>query len=115
VFEPTNSKGRHPRRDALAPLGLIGLALAALSLAWIDPAALCALPALALPVLLALRRYPGERVLAVWSQTRRRRWERPRSSLPRHARAQGSLPRGGLLLARSLAVRPPPVARLAAG
>jgi hypothetical protein len=117
VFERTNPNGPVPRRlgrDALAPLGLATLALAALALAWVDPMALCALPALVLPVMFALRRYPGERLLAVLSEPRRGRWERPRSSVPRPARPQVGVPRGGLLLARALAVRPPPAVSLAA-
>ncbi|HEY4427793.1 MAG TPA: hypothetical protein VGN08_06285 [Solirubrobacteraceae bacterium] len=117
VFERIEANGRasqRPMGGVPAPLGLVLLATSALALAWIDPAALCALPALVLPLLFVLRRYPGERVLRVLSAARRRRWERPRASVPGAARLGKVLPRGGLLLARSLAVRPPPAASLTA-
>jgi len=102
------------RRGALALLSLAAVTIAAFALTWIDPTALCALPALVLPMLLVLRRYPGERILAVLSEARRRRRQRPCSSVVPSARLEVGLPRGGLLLARSLAVRPPPSAWLAA-
>jgi hypothetical protein len=92
---------------------LVGIALAITQL---DPSALCALPALVLPALLALRRYPGERNLAVRlyaTRRARRRRRRRRVSLARAPEV--AVPRGGLLLAWSLAVRPPPPVRLAAG
>ena len=117
MLERTKANGQaRPRLgpDVFRPLGLIALAITALALAWIDPAALCVLPALVLPLLLALRRYPGERLLAVLSGERRPRWERPRPSVPSAVRACFVVPRGGLLLARSLAVRPPPPVALTA-
>jgi hypothetical protein len=118
VFErrdPTRHMPTGIRRDVLALLGLSAVTIAVLALAWSDPMALCALPALVLPALFALRRYPGERILAVLSEVRRQRRQRPASSARlAAARAEVGLPRGGLLLARSLAVRPPPSARLAA-
>lgn len=69
------------------------------------------LPALALAATLLARRYPGERTLARFAApTCQTRWERPRASVPRAARSFVVVVRGGLLIARSLAVRPPPVA-----
>jgi len=70
------------------------------------------LPALALAAVLFLRRYPGERTLARLAAPRRRRsrWARPRASLPHAARSLAVATHGGLLIARSLAVRPPPAA-----
>jgi len=66
------------------------------------------LPALVLAIVLLARRYPGERVLARFSAARRTGWPRPRTSVPRAARMISVAPHGGLLIARSLAVRPPP-------
>lgn len=113
MFERVNRTGHRRRRArrgtvALAAIGV--LVLLALALAWVDPSALRALPALALPLLLAIRRYPGERILVILRQTRRRRRRRPCSVRPDGARSEFVLARGGLLLARSLAVRPPPPA-----
>jgi hypothetical protein len=93
---------------------LVALAIAASALVKLDPSVLCALPALVLPLLLALGSYPGERILAVLSGARPERPRRARSSVPLRARSEVFVPRGGLLLACSLAVRPPPSAQLAA-
>jgi hypothetical protein len=69
------------------------------------------LPALMLAAVLLLRGYPGERTLARFASSRRRpRWARPRGSVPRAARSFTVATHGGLLIGRSLAVRPPPVA-----
>ena len=117
MFERINPIGHirsRPRRGGLTLLGLAAVTIAVLAVASSDPAALCALPALVLPALFALRRYPGERILAVLSAEHHRRRRRPRSSVPLVVRVEVALPRGGLLLARSLAVRPPPRASLAA-
>jgi hypothetical protein len=86
---------------ALSALGVVGFV-------GIDPNALCLLPALVLAVPLLMRRYPGERVLAGMSGERRSRWPRPRASAPRLGRVLTVAPHGGQLIARSLAVRPPP-------
>jgi hypothetical protein len=105
------SEGRVRARasgQTLALLAVAGLALAALALAGIDTGALCLLPALALALPLAMRRYPGERVLASVSGVRRSRWLRTRSITPRGERCFAVAPHGGLLIARALAVRPPP-------
>ena len=67
-------------------------------------------PALALALLLALRRYPGERRLTAIAA--RRRGVLPRA--PRRVRGRAlrqrvaMRPRGGVLIALSLATRPPP-------
>ncbi|MGA7705213.1 MAG: hypothetical protein WB998_09995 [Solirubrobacteraceae bacterium] len=68
------------------------------------------LPALALSFVLFMRRYPGERTLVRLAAPHRRRarWARPRASVPRAARSFAVAVHGGLLIARSLAVRPPP-------
>ncbi|HTB49895.1 MAG TPA: hypothetical protein VK701_02885 [Solirubrobacteraceae bacterium] len=67
------------------------------------------LPALALALVLLTRRYPGERALARrLGASRHARAERPGASVPRAARPFAVAVHGGLLIARSLAVRPPP-------
>jgi hypothetical protein len=76
---------------------------------------LCLLPALALAATLLAKRYPGERTLTrLAAPGRRMRWERPHASVPRAARSFAVAVHGGLLIARSLAVRPPPAALAAA-
>jgi len=72
-------------------------------------AILCLLPALALAMPLLARRYPGERVLLVLRGERRPHWPRPRSSAPGARRVRVTAVRGGLLIGRALAVRPPPL------
>lgn len=96
-----------------ALLALAAVALGIVTLAGVDPNVLCLLPALALAAPLLLRRYPGERVLAGLRASRRLRWPRPRSSVPLAARMFAVAVHGGLLIARSLAVRPPPALLLA--
>ncbi len=75
-------------------------------------AILCMAPALALAIPLLARRYPGERILTALKARRTVRWPRPRSA----ARAPRAVilvaAHGGLLIGRSLAVRPPPTALL---
>lgn len=69
-------------------------------------------PALVLAVALLARRYPGERLIvrlvAVYPARPRRRAQ-ARACKPR-AYVAALVPRGGQLLGRSLAVRPPPAA-----
>jgi hypothetical protein len=79
-----------------------------LALAGSDPNALCLLPLLALAWPLLLRRYPGERMLAGLAARPRSRWPRPHALLSRLERVLTVAPHGGQLIARSLAVRPPP-------
>jgi hypothetical protein len=69
---------------------------------------LCLLPALLFALMLLTRRYPGERMLIAAHAARRARWPRAHSSAHRRQRVVATIARGGLLLARSLAVRPPP-------
>jgi hypothetical protein len=71
---------------------------------------LCVLPALLLACLLLARRYPGERALIALHARRRAgaRWTRARSVKSARARAIVAPVHGGLLIGRSLAVRPPP-------
>jgi hypothetical protein len=67
------------------------------------------LPALVLALPLLARRYPGERALIALRRIERgARWARPHSSAPSRRRAVHVLVRGGRLIGRSLAVRPPP-------
>lgn len=71
---------------------------------------LCLAPALLLSSMLIARGYPGERLLL--RAAARRRSHRPRAAAG--VRPPGTVmlgrPRGGLLLAFELAVRPPPAA-----
>ncbi len=117
VLERTHASERiapGSRRRSLSLAGLIVLTVAILAVSSIDQAVLCALPALILPLLLALRRYPGERALMSLASPCALR--RPRAaSRPRPPVSVWiGVPRGGLLIARSLADRPPPHLRLAA-
>jgi hypothetical protein len=85
-----------------------GLLLGTTALVLVDPNALCLLPALLLAAPLLLRRYPGENRLIAWRRTvSTRRRTVPLLASPRWLAVRVA-PRGGLLLARSLAVRPPP-------
>src|SRR4029077_9291625 len=87
-----------------------GLAAAAVS--GVDPSGLLHMaPALILAFLLLARRYPGERLIArLSSSARRPRPHRRASAVKPRTRFEALTPRGGLLLGRSLAVRPPPIA-----
>ncbi len=72
-------------------------------------AILCLLPTLALALTLLARRYPGERVLiALRGEPRARRVRRHPSASKCHSVILAAV-QGGLLIGRSLAVRPPPV------
>jgi hypothetical protein len=99
------------RRDRVWLFALAGLtlALASLSLVGVHSDVLLAAPALLFALPLLAGRYVGEdqlaRLAAAFVATRRR----PAPALaPASPRARRSLPRGGTLLAFSLAVRPPP-------
>jgi hypothetical protein len=73
----------------------------------------CLLPALLLGCVLLARRYPGERVLIALHGERGARWPRLRRSMsPRRDVVLVALT-GGLLMGRSLAVRPPPASLVA--
>ena len=109
-----------PRMRGLRTSGRPMMAIAAIALAagliaaaatGVDPSGLLHLaPALILVAALLARRYPGERLIArlAGSPIRARRHTRIRAVKPRTQHVGALAPRGGLLLARSLAVRPPP-------
>jgi hypothetical protein len=92
----------------MATVVALSAVVAIVALVASDPNALCLLPVLALAGPLLVRRYPGERVLAGLAGPRRSRWPRPRALAPRLDRVLRGAPHGGQLIARSLAVRPPP-------
>jgi hypothetical protein len=71
---------------------------------------LCIAPALALAAVLFARCYPGERLLLAATARRRTRRLRPASVLAPLRPTLARVPRGGLLIACELAVRPPPLA-----
>ncbi len=74
---------------------------------------LCLAPALVLVGTLLARRYPGERLLLALAAREHDRRLRPVGrSVPALART-ADIPRGGLLMAFALAVRPPPCSRVA--
>jgi hypothetical protein len=98
---------RLPRRAA-AIAAVAALIITAVALVVLDPSALSAGPAIALLILLAARRYPGERALIALSVSGDRPRPRRLSAAQPHRDAEIATPRGGLLLACSLAVRPPP-------
>lgn len=75
----------------------------------IDPGVLCLLPALGLALVLLAGRYPGELVLTGLRERPRRRAPRALACLCARTRASAVMPRGGLLIGCSLAVRPPPL------
>jgi len=67
------------------------------------------LPPLLLLLALSMRRYPGERaLLAVMEGNRGPMLDTVAEPVPRQLRRCPALPRGGRLIATSLAVRPPP-------
>ena len=67
------------------------------------------LPAIAVALPLLARRYPGEDVL-IALRTTRPALPRAARTVQGHGRSDAWAPRGGLLMGRSLAVRPPPPA-----
>jgi hypothetical protein len=71
---------------------------------------LCLAPALLLTATLLLRCYPGERLLAALSGGSHTQRPRTSASRPSLGRPHARVPRGGLLIACALAVRPPPPA-----
>lgn len=106
-----NENSRRLRTTALIVL-VLTLACCALE-GWGGDGLLSVLPALLLALALLARRYPGERLLIAACAARRTRWPRARSQPRMRAKPKATrIARGGLLLARSLAVRPPPRAAL---
>ena len=105
-------RSRWTRSRPIVLLAFVASAILAFTvLGWIGASELLTLlPALLIGCLLLARRYPGERVLiAHHGRNRSRRAERP----PKLSRLGHQVvllsARGGLLIARSLAVRPPPL------
>jgi hypothetical protein len=102
------------RRRPWVPVVLLAVALAAFAAALIVPGmetgVLFLSPAIVMLALLLSGRYVGEtqirRLAAAWQQRRSRRGRAERPPLPSRRRAL--MPRGGRLVATSLAVRPPP-------
>jgi hypothetical protein len=102
-----------PRRSCV-PIVVLATALAAFAVALVVPGLetgiLFLSPAIVVLALLRSGHYVGEeqlgRLSAAWQQRRPRRARVARSPLPRRPRAL--MPRGGGLVATSLAVRPPP-------
>ncbi|MEA2217419.1 MAG: hypothetical protein QOJ35_45 [Solirubrobacteraceae bacterium] len=99
------------RRDRQLLLVLAGLtlALAALTLLGVHSDVLLAAPVLVFGLPLFVGRYLGEEQLARLAAAFVARRRRPAAALkPTARRASQILPRGGHLIAASLAVRPPP-------
>jgi len=99
------------RRDRQLLFALAGLTLglASLTLVGVGSDVLLAVPALALALPLLAGRYVGEEQLARLGAAFVAPRRRPSPALvPVARRAPRRLPRGGRLLAASLAVRPPP-------
>lgn len=99
------------RRDRHLLFGLAGLtlAVAGLTLVGVHSDVLLALPALLFALPLLAGRYVGEERLAKLAAAFVAVRRRPSASLPTTARrAPLAVPRGGRLIASSLAVRPPP-------
>ena len=113
---PKRSGSSLARRGRVALPALAAAVVLLVAVGSIDPSVLSVLPALALALLLIQHRYPGEKALVALSRSRLGE-PRPilRSSGTRSRRWVGPpVPRGGLLLACSLADRPPPLLMLAA-
>jgi hypothetical protein len=99
------------RRDRRLLLGLaaLTLTLASLTLVGAPGDVLLALPALLFALPLLAGRYVGEERLARLAASLRPPPRRAAATLPTAARrSPRQLPRGGCLIAASLAVRPPP-------
>jgi len=111
LVDPMGS-ARRQGSEARAVLCLAAVAVALASLAaTLDPETLCVLPMLVLLALLAVRRFPGERALASRAAPPPAR-PAARVSVQRAGDlVVQAVPRGGLLMARFLAVRPPPFVR----
>jgi len=71
------------------------------------------LPTIVVVLPLLARRYPGEKMLVALRRAKGLRPPRPERAPLDHGRTEVPAPRGGLLIGRSLAVRPPPLAATA--
>ena len=101
------------RRDRQLLFGLAALTLvvAGLTLVGVDSDILLALPAMLFALPLLAGRYVGEERLAKLAASFAGDRPRPAGSLPATGRRSSrAVPRGGRLIAASLAVRPPPAA-----
>lgn len=99
-------------RHLLFGLAALTLAVAALAHAGVSAQALLALPALLFALPLLTGRYVGEERLARLAAAFVSVCRSAGAPIPPSARrSRGTLPRGGRLIAASLAVRPPPAAR----
>lgn len=107
-------RNKTSRRLSTTALIVSVLALACCVLeGWGGDGLLCMLPVLLFGLVLLARRYPGERLLVAACAAQRTRWPRAQSQPRMRARpAAATIARGGQLLGRSLAVRPPPRAAL---
>jgi hypothetical protein len=93
---------------ALAAVVLLGV-IAQSALVGVTGAVMYLTPPLVLLLVLAARCYPGEQALrAVLGAGRHARRRVDALAVVRRPRPHGLVPRGGLLIASSLAVRPPP-------
>jgi hypothetical protein len=105
------SRPPFPARRGLF-LTVAGVALAALAGSGLLPGLVDALAYLLPPLLLLLalvaRRYPGERTLLALIAGRRPPRRRACTRAGARIRPRAMVPRGGALIASSLAVRPPP-------
>jgi hypothetical protein len=104
----------HRRSDRLSVVRLTGLFVivsAVLVVTWISGGStgiLCLAPALAIVTVLLTRRYPGEQLLLRGVAPLSKRWPRIHPGVAASRRAVVFVARGGALIARALAVRPPP-------
>jgi hypothetical protein len=97
------------RLSVVSVIGAVLAAVAAGSLMGFGGPLAHVLPALLLLVALVMRRYPGEpALLALMARARGKRRRAPIAVAPPRSRPRVAVPRGGCLIASSLAVRPPP-------
>jgi hypothetical protein len=99
-----------PSAAAISAIALVAGLIVGAATGAVDTSGLLHLaPALVLAVALLVRRYPGERLIVrlTGSARRPRRCGRALALKPQ-VHVAVLVPRGGLLLGRSLAVRPPP-------
>jgi hypothetical protein len=84
------------------------LAAPLLLVSGVDPGVLCVLPALGMAFALLTGRYPGERMLTTLRERSHVKARRLRERVRARPRVIITIPRSGLLMGYSLAVRPPP-------
>jgi hypothetical protein len=111
MTRPAALMGRRPLLVAAA-LAFLGIAASGALPGLIDALAYL-LPPLLLLLALVARRYPGERALLALIGAHRQKRRRAAVAAARPVRPRATVPRGGLLIASSLAFRPPPAAATA--